>query len=91
MTDAFDYRERMTAIQDRIVDEERRRWPESPVLVNISSLPPARKRAVWEHLQAQQPAIAAVMQEPAVREMRELFGAAVCLPRDIVKEVLNGQ
>lgn len=89
--DAFDYRERMAAIQQRLIEEDRQRWPESPALVNLSTLPDAKKRALWGRMKQRQPRLAAVMRDAAVQEMQALFGAKVHLPRDLVKELLDGE
>lgn len=91
MTEAFDYRERMTAIQQRLIEEDRQRWPQSPPLVNLSILPPDKKRALWEPIKQEKPVLAAVLQETAVQDMLEMFGAKVHLPRELVKDLLDGQ
>ncbi len=70
--------------------EQQRRQAASAPRVNLSALTASQKRAVWEHLKAHHPDIAAALKESAVDAMRAQFGAQVVLPLALVMEAMDG-
>lgn len=66
-------------------DKERARWR---ALVDVSTLNPEQKQRLWANLRQRHPELAATLQEPAVRDLRELFEAAVHLPHELDREAL---
>lgn len=79
----------MTAIRLLTEEEERQRRRDEPVPFNLSQLTPPQKRRLWTHLKQHHPGLAAVLQDAAVRDMRELFDATVFLPRSLVQVALD--
>lgn len=61
--------------------------PEDEGLVNISRLPPAQKRAAWEAIQRDRPALAELLQEENFQALREAFDADVCVDADAVPNI----
>lgn len=46
-------------------------------MVNLSRLPPDEKRQAWEHIKANRPALAELLQDETVAELKALFGAEI--------------
>ncbi|MCP5197326.1 MAG: hypothetical protein H6974_11150 [Gammaproteobacteria bacterium] len=55
--------------------------------VNLSALPAADKRRVWNHLQQIHPEVAALLQDPHVRDIRDTFAADVLISADLLQDL----
>lgn len=78
---------------DPMADEIRRRNP-PPIpqpRLNLSTLTPADKRQVWEHLKRTQPELAAVLKQPELQALITTFDATIQLPAEVVREALHGR
>jgi hypothetical protein len=89
MADAFDYHARGLDHWRRIDEAEQQRRSDRRTLFDTSSLTPPQKRRLWTRIKERDPALAAVLQDAAVRDMRELFDATVMLPSELVREILD--
>lgn len=77
--------DRATALRDH---ESAARQPVEPT-VDLSTLSPEQKRSVWEYLKRERPELAALIQSPLARPMRDTFDASVHLPRKLVREAIG--
>lgn len=81
-TDTKEQHERHMAqiMADRAERERDARRPR----VNLSALPPAEKARVWTHLQQRHPAVAALLQDPSLGELRRAFDALVMIDAELL-------
>ncbi|MFU8837889.1 MAG: hypothetical protein ACNA75_06250 [Thiohalomonadaceae bacterium] len=57
--------------------------------LNLSELPAAARRPVWDAISAHSPAVAALLQEPELRSLRAAFDCSVSLDlADLAPEVI---
>lgn len=89
MADAFDYRARGAEHWRQIDEAEQQRRNDQRALFDISTLTPPQKRRLWTRIKECDPALDAVLQDAAVRDMREQFDAKVMLPAEMVRGILD--
>jgi len=63
-----------------------RKSPIGPV--RAKALSAEQRRAVWAHIQGTDPALASLLAEPGVQELRQEFGAQPVFDRDLVQAAL---
>ena len=57
--------------------------------LNLSELPAAARRPVWEAISAHSPEVACLLQEPELQSLRTAFGCSVSLDlADLAPEVI---
>lgn len=64
------------------------RQPGQRATVRATSLNAEERRAVWAHIQATEPALAELLAEPGVAELRKEFGATPLFSRELVDAAL---
>ena len=64
--------------------------PDPTARVNLSKLPSDQKRRLWEGLKQTDPALADLLRSAPLQALIHEFDASVILPKDQVREALNG-
>lgn len=67
-----------------VADQARQRAEQHRPPVNLSTLSPAEKKRVWEHLQTDHPAVATILRDPHLGELRRIFDAMILVDADLL-------